>query len=146
MIKVDRDDLLSAFDFATMGGAMENLAFVSTKTDKTYITSSDIDDVEEIPEDLETSPDYVSLPSKNELGLGRDLAFDFVVENLPDEWSTVRAFFVRAGAYARFKDLLAEHNMLDKWYRYEEARTAEALREWCAENGLKMSDAPDRTS
>jgi len=98
-----------------------------------------MDPDEDIPEDLETSADYLCLPDKGELGLGRDLVFSFVEEKLPTEWEAVRAFFRRRGAYARFKDMLATRGMLEEWYRYEETSTEEALRQWCDDNGLQMS-------
>jgi hypothetical protein len=52
--------------------------------------------------------------------------------------SQVLAIFSRAGAYQRYKQLLAESSLLEKWYAFENDRTKEALLEWCAENGLNL--------
>jgi Uncharacterised protein family (UPF0158) len=143
-MKVATSELLTAFEFASMGESSGNQAFVSVKTGKTYIVSEDMDLDEEIPEGLETSDDYLCLPNKRDLGLGRDLVFSFVEEKLPDEWDIVREFFRRRGAYARFKEMLASHKMLDEWYSYEATSTEEALRRWCEDNGLQLSGTNDQ--
>ena len=46
--------------------------------------------------------------------------------------------FRERGAYARFKDFLAEKGRLEEWYAFEAARTEKALREWCAENDVTL--------
>jgi hypothetical protein len=136
--KIDFNDLLTAFEFASMGEVSGCLAFVSIKTGKAFIKSDDLDADEEIPEDLETSEEYLCLPDKRKLDLGRDLVFSFIEEKLPDEMDAVRDFFRRRGAYPKFKNLLASRGMLEAWYRFEEASTEAALRQWCEENGLQV--------
>jgi hypothetical protein len=142
--KVVASELLLAFEIASMGEGSGNQAFVSVNTGKTFIISDYMDPDADIPEDLETSSDYLCLPDKRELGLGRDLVFSFVEEKLPNDWDVVRAFFRRRGAYARFKDLLVSRGILDEWYRYEETSTEEALRQWCEDNGLHMSHSDNQ--
>jgi hypothetical protein len=137
--KVDFKELLTAFEFASMGAAMGCLAFVSLKSGKTIIKSDDWGASEEIPEDLETSEEYLSLPDKRQLDLGHDLVFSFVEEKLPDEMEVVRDFFRRRGAYPKFKNLLASRGMLQAWYNYEAASTKSALRQWCVDNGLELA-------
>ena len=137
--KVVASELLLAFEIASMGEGSGNQAFISVNTGKTFIISDYMDPDADIPDDLETSAEYLCLPDKRELGLGRDLVFSFIEVKLPTEWDVVRAFFRRRGAYARFKDMLASQGMLEEWYRYEETSTEEALRQWCEDNGLHMS-------
>jgi hypothetical protein len=137
--KVDFKDLLTAFEFASMGEALGCLAFVSVKTGKTFIKSDDLDTDETIPADLETSEEYLCLPNRRELDLGRDLVFSFIQEKLPDEMELVRDFFRRRGAYPKFKNLLASRGQLQAWYSYEEASTEAALRRWCEDNGLELA-------
>ena len=48
--------------------------------------------------------------------------------------------FTGAGAYSAFKDLLDSAGLLQAWYDFEEARTEEALRVWCRDNGIKLED------
>jgi hypothetical protein len=139
--KVDVDDLEIALEFASVGEAYGNQAFVSVKTGLIFFKSDDLGPQEDAPADLETSDEFLCVPNKRELDLGRDLVFAFVEENLPDKWVDVREFFRRRGAYAKFKDMLASCNMLEAWYSFEATRTREALRRWCEDNGLELAEA-----
>ena len=135
------DDLLQACEFASL--ASEAQAYICISTGKIYLLSDhlDIESDEDLPADIETSNDYVCLPDKNDLNLGRDLVFSFVGKNMPDTYDDVRTYFRRAGAYGRFKALLGSHGKLDEWYRFEEKATADALRAWCESNGLQLQPA-----
>ena len=46
-------------------------------------------------------------------------------------------------AYARFKDLPAAEECLDKWYAYESESTERALRQWCKENNIHVVESAD---
>jgi hypothetical protein len=48
--------------------------------------------------------------------------------------------FSRRGAYAGFKQLLAEKRALDQWYDFEQKATERALREWCEFNSIEPAD------
>lgn len=141
---VDLDDLYGAFEFANGDPLNGASAFISRSTGETYLLSDYTD--EEAPEDLDTNDDYLRLPNRRDLDLGREMVFDFVSETMPDEWETVRAIFSRRGAYARFKDLLGYRNMTDAWHRYEEGRTYKALRDWCHAEGLTVTISNPRTA
>jgi len=91
-----------------------------------------------LPDDLEENENYISVPHKNELDLGRDLVFDFISANLPGEYERIRGIFSRKGAYARFKDLLESKDQLEAWYEFERKATEKAIREWCKENGVNL--------
>ena len=93
---------------------------------------------EEIPEDLGESDRYIAIPHKNDLNLGSDFALRFAAEQLPNLYSRVERFFRHRGAYAQFKDLLASEACLDKWYAFEAESTAQALKNWCAENEINV--------
>jgi hypothetical protein len=112
-------------------------AYISRVTGEIHWSGEGID--EEPPEDIDDGSRYIAVPHKNKLDLGRSLVLRFVDEQLPRADSTVRDYFRRRGAYQRFKTLLAQAGQLDAWYRYEEAATEEALREWCAGNGVVVS-------
>jgi hypothetical protein len=135
------EELLEAYEFASL--ATEAQAYVCINTGKTYLLSNDLDfeSDEDLPADIETSDNYLCLPDKNELDLGRDLVFSFVRQKLPDAYDDVRQYFRKAGAYSRFKALLGSHGLLDEWYRFEEEATAVALREWCESNGLRLTSS-----
>lgn len=105
------------FLFVSSAPQYENTAYLNKETGKAYYVSS-LGDSDELPDDLEENEKYINVPHKNELNLGRNLVFDFISGNLPDEVNRVRGFFGRQGAYARLKDLLETKGQLDAWYEF----------------------------
>jgi hypothetical protein len=93
---------------------------------------------DELPEDLDESDDYIDIPHKNDLDLGKALVMDFVHSRCPEEIDRVLSIFRRPGAYGRFKDLLEQKSLLDEWYEFEQQRTRQALLHWCAENSIEL--------
>ena len=137
-VPVRLDELLAALDWVSAGevAALDCDAYLSRTNGTVHWCGEGID--EEPPEGLEDGSLYIALPRKSEFDLGRSLAFRFVEERLPHERETVRDYFRRRGAYARFKSLLAHLGQLDEWHQYEQVATETALREWCAENGFLL--------
>ena len=98
-------------------------------------------DVDELPDDVDDDDEnYVGIPSKRDLGLGKPLVLDFAREFLPDDFDEVRYIFSRSGAYSKFKALLTRRHALERWYDFESKATERALREWCAENSIELAD------
>ena|SRR5580704_16545483 len=83
---------------------------------------------------------YISIPDKRELNLGKPLALDFAREFLADDYDEVRQIFSRRGAYRRYKELLVRRGALERWYDFSNKSEETALREWCAENGIELSE------
>jgi hypothetical protein len=137
-MKIDFDEIETAFLFVSMAPQSMNSAFVDTQTGQTYYVSG-LGDSDELPEDIEDDR-YVELPHKNDLDLGRQVVRDFVASHAAHLADQVDGFFRRKGAYARFKGLLQSHGLLDDWHRYEETRSTAALKEWCAKNGIEISE------
>jgi hypothetical protein len=138
MATVNHSDLEEALAFVRSEPSMESAAYIARDTGEIYFTS-EIDSLDaEVPDDLETSDQYVAIPHKNDLGLGRDLALLFVAQRLPDHSGGARAIFRQPGAYARFKSLLQSQGLQQDWFRFEADATATALRAWCAENGIEV--------
>jgi hypothetical protein len=135
---VNYSEIENAFMFVSMSPQHENSAYLNKETGETYYVSM-IGDSDELPEDFEEDENYISIPHKNDLDLGRNLVFDFVEANIPDEFECVRAIFSRKGAYARYKDLLEAKGQLEAWYKFENEATENALRAWCKENGIECS-------
>jgi len=135
---VNYSEIETAFMFVSMTPPFENSAYLNKKTGDTYYVS-EYGDSDELPEDIEENENYVSIPHKSDLDLGRNLVFDFVAANIPDEFERVRAIFSRKGAYARYKDLLEAKGQLEAWYKFENEATEKALREWCKENGIELA-------
>jgi hypothetical protein len=95
--------------------------------------------LDEIGDKVLPSDRWIEIPHRNELGLGRELVFEFVDEILPDESERVQQMFRRRGAYGAFKDLLDSKGLLQQWYDFEREREERAIRQWCEENELEIS-------
>ncbi len=138
---VSFSDLLLAFDFVNDGAPGTHEAYLCKESGKIYCQfedSAEFDD--ELPDDIDDPEKYVPIPDKKELDLGKPLVFDFVSQFLPDEIDKVRRIFSHRGAYGNFKDLLAEKGALDRWYEFSAEAEKKALREWCEENSIEVSD------
>jgi hypothetical protein len=139
MAIVNFAELLSAYEFASSGTPYDNAAYVCTETGAVYVTSSEVEIEEEVPEDLETSNRYLVVPTKTDLDLGRSLALRFTEQELPESYDEVANIFSKRGAYGRFKQLLESRRMLQRWFQFEATETEAALRSWCEENNLQVS-------
>ncbi|WP_245517349.1 hypothetical protein [Rhizobium leguminosarum] len=95
---VDFSELLDAFEFVSSVGIGENTAFLCKETGKIYWHSDWADDVEEIP-DIEDSEEYIRIPEKKELDLGKPLVLKFARHHLPGDSDKVLEIFSREGAY-----------------------------------------------
>lgn len=138
MVAVTYEEISLAFDFVGSAAPMEHSAYICLETGKIYWASELASMDEELPEDIDTSERYLMVPHKNELGLGKKLALRFAARELSGSYGQVEAIFRRKGAYGRFKQLLEEKGLLQDWYRFEEEATDKALREWCAENDIRI--------
>jgi len=108
-------------------------------TGKIYWHSKVGDNDEELPDDIDEE-NYISIPDKRELDLGKPLVLDFAREFLPDDYDEVRHIFSRRGAYRQYKELLVQRGALERWYDFSNKSEEMALREWCAENGIETSE------
>jgi len=131
-------DIESAFMFVSMAPEFQNSAILSRETGEIYYVS-EIGDSDELPDDVDDAEKYIEIPHKNELDLGKALVLEFASEHLPEDLQEVDRIFNRKGAYARFKQLLEDKDMLDQWYEYENRRQDSALREWCTENNIEVT-------
>jgi len=130
-------DIEEAFMFVSMAPPEEHAAYLDKETGEIYCVS-ELGDSDELPDGWEEYEKLLSIPHKNDLNLGRDLVFDFILATLPDEFNRVREIFSKKGAYARLKDLLEIKEKLEAWYEYESKATEVALRDWCKENDISL--------
>ncbi len=130
--------IFEAFEFVSFGSMYEHQAFLDRSTGKIYYHSECGDEIEELPEDIEDER-FIEIPHKNELDLGKKLVLEFVHLYLPDEVGRVHAMFDRKGAYSRFKALLEQKDLLEKWYEFESKEQEKALREWCEANAIPIN-------
>ncbi len=100
--------------------------------------TSELADSDELPEDIDDPGKYSAILHKNDLGLGKPLVIAFTSEYLPEELDRGYSIFRSRGAYSRYKDLLNEKGLLDRWYRFEYERQKAALKQWCTENGIEI--------
>jgi hypothetical protein len=129
-------DIEDAFFFVSMGEMYMNSAILCIETGEIFYIS-DFGDSDELPEDIDDDTGkYIEIPHKNELDLGKPLVLEFTAIHMPDNLEKVNSFFYKKGAYSRFKNLLAEKGLLDKWYAFEEAEQKNALMEWIKENDI----------
>ena len=129
-------DIEDAFFFVSMGEMYMNNAFLCKRTGQIFYIS-DAGDSDELPEDIDDNlENYIDIPHKNELNLGKSLVLEFSAIYLPEYIEKLNSIFRKKGAYSRFKNLLDEKGLLDKWYEFEEEEQNKALREWCKENNI----------
>jgi hypothetical protein len=128
------DDLVFAFYWVSVSIPFDNSAFISKSTGQVYYTSSSHDVDDELPDDCEDASWYWTVPHKNDLDLGRSLAFQFVDEYLPDQARAVQDIFHRRSA----KDLFQRKGRLEAWFEYERVATESALLAWAREEGLPV--------
>jgi hypothetical protein len=110
------------------------------KTGEIFYISELFGSEDELPEDIEDPDKYISIPHKNDLGLGKALVIEFTSQYLPGEIDRVYSIFSRKGAYSRYKELLEKKGLLDKWYKFEDERQKAALNKWCRENEIRYTD------
>lgn len=128
-------DIEEAYLFAN---GTEGEAWLCRETGDIHCCSPFGDD-DPLPDDID-SDRYVAIPGQRDLGLGRRLVTDFVRDTLPDAIDDVDDMFRRKGAWQRYKRFLDDCGKLDAWHAFENERTRQALREWCADEGIVLDD------
>ena len=137
------EDIRLAFEFVDSNYPGANDAILCRRTGKIYLRSdlAGIDEIsDELPEDFVDDENYIAIPDKRDLGLGKPLVLAFVSECLPGDFDDVRYMFSKRGAYPKFKALLARRKATDRWHDFENKATDKALRDWCEANSIEVSD------
>ena len=140
MATVDLDQLLGAVEWVS-SDSLTNEAYVCRKTGQIYWIPDELDkggEGEDAPDDVHDFGKYVLVPDKHYLDLGNKLAFDFAAQFLADRYDDVRNMFRGKRAYRRFRVLLQQRNLLEKWYAYSDEQTRKALEEWCETEGFGL--------
>src|SRR4030042_4719614 len=137
MMKIKFDEIENAFLYVSMTPMLGNQAITSKETGEIFYIS-EMGDSDDLPDNIDESNDYIEIPHKNDLDLGKNLVFRFVSEYLPEEYNRVAQIFRREGAYSRYKDLLERKGLLDRWHEFENNAQSKALREWCKENNINL--------
>jgi hypothetical protein len=139
---VSFQEILDAFEFVGSSSVGEHQALLCRRTGKIYWRSelSDLDELnDELPDDVEDDENYIAIPDRRELDLGKPLVLDFAREFLPNDFDEVRYIFGKKGAYQKFRALLIRRTALDRWHDFEAKATERALREWCELNSIEVT-------
>lgn len=131
-------EVLDLFELVNFGLPFSHEGYICKTSGKTYYYSAYGDNDEDLPDDID-SDNYIAIPSKEDLGLGNRLAFEFTEEHLLSHYDKVRSIFRGKGAYGSFKELLDENGLLEDWFKFEQERNEKALREWCSLQELEFS-------
>lgn len=133
-------DLGIALEFSDSGVAFGQRAYFCRETGETILDMPDDPDLPPLPDDIDDPNKYVAIPDKRQLGCGRDLVFEFARIHLADVYEDVRDIFRKKDAYRRFKDLLERRDKLRAWNDFERDAEEKALREWCAEKEIPITE------
>jgi hypothetical protein len=101
VVTVSRRELEHAFEFVNFGAPGEHTASISVATGKICWHSmlSDLEE-EDDPDEDDDAEDYISVPHKNDLGLGSRLVLRFAGEEMPSDYDTVATSSGGAGRTA----------------------------------------------
>lgn len=142
---VSLDELIAAMFFASDAYSIDAAAYLHRPSGRIYWQSvealvGELYGDEELPKDMQTSPEYLRIPNKRQLNAGKALVFAFVHQAMPYAYAEVAAIFRKPGAYGRFKDMLVDRGLSDRWRQFQEAGEKEAMRDWCRENGVIFTE------
>jgi hypothetical protein len=135
------DDVRTAFEFVAVTAAVKpycaggRAGSIGVLRLPMWTKSGD-----DLPEGAEDDPNYIAVPHKQVLGLGKALALDFAREFLPKDYDGVRDMFGRCGGYRNFRALVTKRRVLERWYDFESKATKRAVREWCELNEIEITD------
>ncbi|GMQ46709.1 hypothetical protein [Vibrio sp. 10N] len=132
---INFDELELAVEFVSGDPSFGAEAYLDTVSGKIYYVGDGVE--EEAPTDLYTNEQYRSLPSKQDLGLGRTTALDFISTKYPEEYDEVFQYFSRKGAFSKFRIHIEQIGALEQWYEYQNLALHQALQDWCDEKNIK---------
>lgn len=128
------DTIEDAFNYISEGQPGDRRAMVHRVTGKVFLESK----FDKIPAEFENDPDYLLIPSRQDLDPGKELILEFFNSHAQSEVPQVRAIFNRSGAFRNVKALMRSLQLLDLWHLYEEQQIEELLRKWCQDKGLPL--------
>lgn len=135
-MKFSFSEIRMAFDFVSSREEGDNIAYVAAEEGEIFYYSEPLGLNEIRGIDIHSATCH-SLPHRESLNLGQELAFDFVDERFPEEYSRVRDVFTDGEtSRERFREMLESAGRLREWEEYESARVAEVLGEWCGARGI----------
>jgi hypothetical protein len=131
------DSIEDAFNYISQGQPGDRKAMVHRVTGKVFLASVEAG-FDQAPPEADSDPDYLLIPSRQDLDPGKGLVLEFFNNHAQTEVPQVKALFTRSGAFRNVKDLMRRLHLLDLWQLYEEQRIEELLRKWCQDKGLSL--------
>jgi hypothetical protein len=132
-------NIQDAFFFVSSASYGMNTVILPKDTGQ-ILYHSEMGDLDEIDDDDFDWDTCIEIPHKNDLDMGKNLIFEFVEMQLPDDYHYVQQIIRKRRAYRRFKDFLETKGLLEMWYDFESKREEQALRKWCLDNEIELSD------
>lgn len=141
----DFDLIGEAFAFANFDNRSLINAYLDRQTGTVlYFSPWGEGDFDEEPDDLEDTSRYIAIPDTRQFGLGSELAITFAEEQAPHLADEVSQIFRRRGGFQRFKALLLEMGLLDKWYQYQNEQEFAVILRWCRQNDIRHTPPEPR--
>ena len=131
------DTIEDAFTYISEGQPGDRRAMVHRGTGKIFLASVEAG-FDQAPPGADSDPDYLLIPSRQDLDPGKGLILEFFNNHAQSEVPQVKAIFTRSGAFCHVKDLMRRLYLLDRWHLYEDQRIEELLRKWCQDKGLPL--------
>jgi len=131
------DSIEDAFNYISEGQPGDRSAMVHRVTEKVFLASVELG-FDQAPPEADNDPDYLLIPSRQDLDPGKGLILEFFNNHAQSEVPQVQSIFTRSGAFRNVKDLMRRLHLLDLWHIYEEQRIEELLRKWCEDQGLSL--------
>jgi hypothetical protein len=131
------DTIDNAFHYVSDAPPGERMAVVHRPTGKVFLASLKAG-YDERPAGIESDPDYVIIPHRQELDPGKPLVLEFILNHCPEQLARVEALFARPGAFRNLKDLLRRQHLLESWEVFQDQRLEALLRQWCATRDLPL--------
>jgi len=131
------DTIEDAFTYISNGQPGDRRAMVHRGTCKVFLASVEAG-FDQVPPDADNDPDYLLIPSRQDLDPGQGLILEFFNDHAQSEVPQVKAIFTRSGAFRNVKALMRRLHLLDLWHLYQEERIEALFRTWCLATGLTL--------
>ncbi|HED31306.1 MAG TPA: hypothetical protein ENN50_06445 [Prosthecochloris aestuarii] len=139
VVMLSYSEIVMAFDFVSSGEEGDNHAWICRDSGEIVYFSEVLGLDERRGQDIH-SPNCVAVPHRNDLELGRELVFDFIDEELPDKYASIRDIYADPeDPEGRFRELLQARGVLDRWNDYKAGRIRSSLMTWCQARGIECS-------
>ena len=121
------DAIEDAFNYISEGPPGDRKAMIQRSTGKVLLASVEAG-FDQMPPDANSDPDYLLIPSRQDLDSGKGLMLEFFHNHARSEVPQVEAIFARSGAFRKVKDLMHRLQLLDLWYLYDDTAVPQLIR------------------